>query len=70
MTKYNGWTNWDTWNAYNWISSYEFSWEACKEFAKNKDFRFQVELSGSINHDGIDPNKVNWTELQEALLEE
>ena len=21
MSEYNGWANWETWNAYNWISS-------------------------------------------------
>jgi hypothetical protein len=23
MEKYNGWTNWETWNAYNWLTSEE-----------------------------------------------
>jgi hypothetical protein len=30
MEKYNGWTNWDTWNSYNWITDDELMYRrAC-----------------------------------------
>lgn len=70
---YNGWTNWHTWNSYNWISSDEHSYSRARMLVKATidldSFRSNILESGLINHDDIDPNKVNWDELWEALNE-
>jgi hypothetical protein len=34
VTKYNGWANWQTWNAYNWITSYEGEYRIAFNIAK------------------------------------
>lgn len=78
MTKsnetYNGWANWDTWNAYNWISSYEYSYlKAIHDPSPQSLIKI---LSDTLKHhnvennDSIDFEKVFWTELTEAFSEE
>ena len=66
---YNGWANWDTWNANNWLNSHESSYKTARR-ARNpihlKDVFLQ--LFGK-NHDDINVNKVDWGEIHDALNE-
>ena len=66
---YNGWANWDTWNANNWLNNDESSYKTARR-ARNpihlKDVFLQ--LFGK-NHDDINVNKVDWGEIHDGLNE-
>ncbi len=65
--EYNGWTNWDTWNASNWLTEMESVYRrAANTTGPNqlsKEFADYLVETG----DGIDPEEVNWEELHESL---
>lgn len=70
---YNGWTNWDTWNANLWLANTEGPYRrltgwggSVEEFA----IAARQELDALGNPDGIDCDKVNWQEIYEAFTEE
>lgn len=72
---YNGWTNWETWNSYNWLTSYEHTY---KHVAKVVNQGFMggegleehiKEIIDSINLDNIDVDKVDVNELITAFKE-
>ena len=74
---YNGWTNWDTWNAHLWISSTEWAYFGALA-TRDPDAlrRFIKSASGILSTgdhefgDGFDPDDVNWDEVWEAINEE
>lgn len=45
--RYNGWTNWETWNAFNWLSSDETTWWQAKQ-AANQSQKALEELVDDI----------------------
>lgn len=68
--KYQGWTNWDTWNAYLWLSNDEQLYRMCRRYAglpgfETKAWDLLVDATG--NPDEITKSEVNWTEVEEAF---
>lgn len=63
---YNGWTNWDTWNAYNWLTESEGIYNSAKRTTGPTELRelFGEYISGQ---DDIDLDEVNWDEVYEGL---
>lgn len=72
---YNGWTNWETWESYGWLTVDEMFGDlaakhrnnpaALKELVRDARGAYGVEVDGAINFD-----KVNWDEIKEHLEEE
>ena len=62
----NGWTNWDTWNAYNWLTESEGMYNSAKRTTGPVELR---ELFGEYisDKDNIDTDEVNWDEVYEGL---
>lgn len=71
--KHNGWTNWETWEAYNMLTSFEDTYAYAREFKSNpKALRMltiaALEKCGCFeNH--IAWEKVNWREIKIQLAE-
>jgi hypothetical protein len=68
MEKYNGWTNWDTWNSYNWISDDELMY---RRAARSTDpDHLQEIMEGYIKsvNDRIELEMVNWKELYNSFV--
>lgn len=78
MEKYNGWTNYDTWEAFNILTSIE---SAYLETLQNLNLSRSVFVSRSsklikvfyakyeIEDNRIDLKNVNWSEIVNALKE-
>jgi len=66
--EYNGWTNWDTWNSYNWLTESEGVYKSAQRTSGPIELR---ELFGEYiaSHDEIDLDEVNWDEVYECLSE-
>lgn len=73
-TSYNGWSNWDTWEAFNLLTSDEEIYKIARFSGSNKtltDLIFEslskAGLDGfdAVNH--INVSKVNFTEIKDAL---
>lgn len=60
--EFNGWTNWDTWNASLWINNEEGIYRAALETNSPQELRDLVEDIG-LTGDGFDVDKVNWDEV-------
>jgi hypothetical protein len=66
---HNGWSNWDTWNSYNWITDDELMYRrACRSTDANHLYETMVNYIIRVN-DGIDIDNVNWVELYDAFNE-
>lgn len=72
MEKYNGWTNWDTWNAHLWLSNDEYTYNVLR--LNSEPDGFEELATGLIrdmgNRDGIDFGYVNWEEVRQAFVED
>lgn len=67
--KYNGWTNWDTWNSYNWITDDELMYRrACRSTDPDHLQEIMEDYIKSIN-DRIDIENVDWKDLYNAFVE-
>lgn len=67
--EYNGWTNWDTWNANNWLTNDEGAYgQAMKTKSELTLKKFFIERFGK-GHDDINIKKVNWDEIWDGLHE-
>lgn len=73
--RYNGWYNWDTWNAYNWLTS---DYYTCKYFEdpetplelwKQEAIVYLTRINEKYN-ETIDINILDWEELYLAFQEE
>ena len=66
--EYNGWTYWDTWNAYNWLTESEGMYNSAKRTTGPVELR---ELFGEYisDKDNIDVDEVNWDEVYEGLTD-
>ena len=66
---YNGWTNWDTWNANNWLTNDESSYKTVSRARDGKQVKkVFLQLFGK-NKDDINVNKVDWDEIHDGLNE-
>ena len=65
----NGWTNWDTWEAYNWIGSTDESLRLeCLDQSANVIEGAASDVLKQHNSE-IDLSIVNWQEIAEAMEE-
>ena len=69
MEKYNGWTNWDTWNSYNWITDDELMYRrACRSTDPDHLQEIMEGYIKSVN-DRIDIENVDWKDLYNSFVE-
>jgi hypothetical protein len=69
MKNYNGWTNWDTWNANLHMTNDECNFhylQKCQSPCEVADL-FGEFFPESV--DGIDTDKVNWREIFNSIEE-
>lgn len=71
-TKHNGWTNWDTWEAYNILTSTETLYNDAKEDATQENLEMMLfhytERFCDIEHLAF--HAINWSELINAFKKE
>ena len=80
--KYNGWTNWETWQILLWIDNEEYSYKEMRQFVRRNRHSqsltkliaaFVLELypNGTPDMDSAaEFDAVNWEEVTNHLLEE
>lgn len=72
--KYNGWANWSTWNAYNWLTSDEMVYNLVRNAIKVSGVEWIKEHAFVIvdMHDMTeeDRSEINFVELYEAFVED
>jgi len=77
---YNGWTNWDTWNASLWLNNEEDVYSYFQKIARYLDPHnysdieeladvLEQELPELTLGDDYDPGKVNWMEVAQDFIE-
>jgi hypothetical protein len=63
----NGWSNYETWEAFNMITSYEETYLKASDMADLKAVLIEaLEIAGA-DKDHLDVSKVDFKELKEAL---
>lgn len=75
--KCNGWTNYDTWNAYNYLTNEENIYNRLRGIiyrgGRMRFFKFvAVEYIKNVRGDSSDCNlrKINWIEILESFSED
>ena len=73
MEKYNGWTNWETWNVNLWIMNDEGLYSAMHQHSQPwtaesaRDFMLDILPDGTPDMSGVkDYCAVNWEEIAAA----
>jgi len=72
---YNGWTNWDTWCTFLWLSNDESTYNEGKGIVWRSTIEWEgwleqfVAMLDRVLGESIDFAKVNRDEIREALLE-
>ena len=69
--KYNGWTDWTTWNVALWINNDQTFYSIAKECKNYADFLYEMQaMIGSFaTPDGADWGEANIDELNELIEE-
>ncbi len=69
--KYNGWSDWTTWNVALWINNDEGFYNIAKDCKDYMDFLFEMQsMIGSFaTPDGADWGEANIEELNEVIFE-
>ena len=69
---YNGWTNWDTWEAYNILTENETYYGLFLRFRCERDIIdfFEMVIGDMPLWEAIDLDEVNYEELLNAIDEE
>ena len=69
--KYNGWTDWTTWNVALWINNDEGFYNIAKDCKDYFDFLYEMQyMIGSFaTPDGADWGEANIEELNEVIFE-
>ena len=69
--KYNGWTDWTTWNVALWINNDECFYNIAKDCKDYMDFLYEMQyMIGSFaTPDGADWGEANIEELNEVISE-
>ena len=78
--KYNGWTNYETWNVHLWLTSDPGTYESARRIAQTGDEEALSDwVEGDVPNEvtGMYPDlvthalaRVNWREVWEALRED
>lgn len=70
--EYQGWTNWDTWNANLWLNNDESSYREARRICIRENARDLRALAEAIipKDEGIDFDEVNWDEIIAGFNEE
>lgn len=63
-SEYNGWTNWDTWNASLWINNEEAIYREAVRTQSPEELKALV-IDFGLEGDGFDIDSVNWQEVWE-----
>ena len=65
---YNGWTNWDTWNAALWLlNDDEMMYNDVARCETADQIRVYFSNVYGVKYDGINFHKVNWHEILETV---
>jgi hypothetical protein len=69
--KYNGWTDWTTWNCALWINNEESIYNIAKECNDYIDFLFEMQAMCGFysTPDGADYGEANLEEMNELIKE-
>ena len=69
--KYNGWSDWTTWNVALWINNDECYYNIAKECRNYADFLYEMQaMIGSFaTPDGADWGEANIDEMNEVIME-
>lgn len=79
MSRYNGWTNWETWNVLLWVNNDEPMYHELRHFIRGnvltesrvQDFFYELFPDGTPDMDGVhELERVNWYEVTESLEED
>jgi len=66
--RYHGWKNWDTWDAYLWLTNEESAYEAflsCTSVQEVEDL-----FTEFFSQDDINLEKVDWNEIYQVIQED
>ena len=69
LCEYNGWTNWDTWNAYNWLTESEGPYNMARRTTGPAELKQLFTELFQPTVDDIDVDEVNWDEVYESFNE-
>ena len=69
--KYNGWTDWTTWNVALWINNDQCYYSIAKDCKDYMDFLYEMQyMIGSFaTPDGADWGEANIEEMNEVIME-
>ena len=69
--KYNGWTDWTTWNVALWINNDQCYYNIAKDCKDYMDFLYEMQyMIGSFaTPDGADWGEANIEEMNEVIME-
>jgi len=70
MSRYQGWSNWHTWNANLWIMNEYYTYKVAQTCRSGEEFREEFADYILSCSDGIDLDQVNWDEIYTNFVAE